>query len=44
MIDRRHELNGENVSGKVLVFPSGMGSFSGTAVLLEASRCDKSES
>lgn len=41
IIDRRHELCGKNVSGKVLVFPYGRGSVSGTTVLLEASRCDK---
>lgn len=39
--DRRHELYGKNASGKILVFPYGMGSVSGTTVLLEASRCDK---
>jgi len=39
--DRRHELHGKNVSGKVLVFPYGTGSVSGTTVLLEASRRNK---
>jgi len=39
--DKRHELYGENVSGKVLVFPYGRGSVSGTTVFLESIRQDK---
>lgn len=39
--DRRHELYGENVSGKILVFPYGKGSVSGTTVFLEAIRQGK---
>jgi len=39
--DRRHELYGKKVSGKILVFPRGKGSVSGTTVLLEAIRLDK---
>jgi len=39
--DRRHELHGKNVSGKVLVFPHGRGSVSGTTVLLESIRRNK---
>ena len=39
--DRRHELYGKSVSGKVLVFPYGVGSVSGTTVFLESIRCGK---
>lgn len=39
IIDRRHELCGEQVRGKVLVFPYGKGSTTGAIVLLEAVRC-----
>jgi len=41
IIDKRHELYGESISGKILVFPYGKGSVSGTTVLLEAIRCGK---
>lgn len=41
IIDRRHKLHGKKVSGKVLVFPCGKGSVSGTTVLLESIRLDK---
>lgn len=41
IIDRRHELYGKIVSEKVLVFPYGKGSVSGTTVLLEAIRRNK---
>jgi len=41
IVDKRHELWGKNVSGKILIFPYGRGSVSGTTVLLEAIRCDK---
>lgn len=39
IVDKRHELYGENVRGKVLVFPYGKGSTTGAIVLLEAVRC-----
>jgi len=38
VIDPRHDLFGERVSGKVLFFPCGKGSSSSSAVLLEAIR------
>jgi predicted aconitase with swiveling domain len=41
IVDKRHELWGKNVSGKILIFPYGRGSVSGTTVLLEAIRYDK---
>lgn len=41
IIDRRHELYGENVKGKVFVFPEGRGSTVGAAVILELVRCGK---
>lgn len=41
IIDKRHELFGQNVAGKVLVFPYGRGSTTGAIVLLEAVRCGK---
>jgi len=39
VIDKRHELYGESVAGRVLVFPYAKGSVSATTVLLEAVRC-----
>jgi predicted aconitase with swiveling domain len=39
IIDKRHELYGQQVKGKVLVFPYGKGSTTGAIVLLEAIRC-----
>jgi predicted aconitase with swiveling domain len=39
--NRRHGLYGKNVSGKVLVFPYGIGSTTSSATILEASRCNK---
>jgi len=41
IINRRHELYGENVSGKILVFPYGIGSSTSSATILEACRCNK---
>lgn len=41
IIDRRHPLSGEIVSGKVLVLPQGRGSCSASGVLLEAIRNGK---
>lgn len=37
--DVLHELHGQNVAGKVLVFPWGAGSSSGCGVLMEMLRC-----
>ncbi|SMB92251.1 predicted aconitase subunit 2 [Thermanaeromonas toyohensis ToBE] len=39
IIDKRHELYGQNVKGKVFVFPEGRGSTVGAAVILELVRC-----
>ncbi len=39
IIDKRHELYGQRVKGKVLVFPHGKGSTTGAIALLEAVRC-----
>lgn len=41
IINRRHDLYGENISGKILVFPHGIGSSTSSATILEASRCNK---
>jgi len=41
VVNRRHELYGANVSGKILVFPHGIGSSTTAATILEASRCSK---
>jgi predicted aconitase with swiveling domain len=38
LIDRRHDRCGEAVTGKVFVFPSGKGSSTGSAILLESIR------
>lgn len=38
IIDRRHECSGQNVKGKVFVFPTGRGSSTASAILLEAVR------
>jgi len=38
VIDRRHELSGANVTGKVFVFPTGRGSSTASAILLESIR------
>ena len=38
VIDRRHELSGANVAGKIFVFPTGRGSSTSSAILLEAIR------
>ncbi|NCF66956.1 MAG: DUF126 domain-containing protein [Anaerolineaceae bacterium] len=38
IIDRRHPSSGENVQGRVLVFPAGRGSSSASSILLEAVR------
>jgi len=35
IIDRRHELSGANVTGKVFVFPTGRGSSTSSAVLMQ---------
>jgi predicted aconitase with swiveling domain len=39
VIDPRHELYGQNIKGKVFVFPEGRGSTVGAAVILELVRC-----
>lgn len=39
IIDRRHELYGQQVRDKVLIFPYSKGSTTGAIVLLEAVRC-----
>lgn len=44
IINRRHELYGQNVSGRVFVFPHGTGSSTTAAAILEASRCRKAPS
>lgn len=36
IIDRHHELSGQNLTGRVLAVPSGRGSCSASGVLLEA--------
>ena len=38
IIDRRHELSGRNVAGRVFVLPGGRGSSTGSAILLESIR------
>ncbi len=38
VIDKRHELYGQNIKGKVLVYPEGRGSTVGAAVVLEIVR------
>jgi predicted aconitase with swiveling domain len=38
VIDRRHELAGRNLSGKIFVFPFGKGSSTASAILLEGIR------
>ena len=39
--DPRHELFGQSVAGKVLVFPFGKGSSTGSLIILELARVDK---
>ena len=36
VIDRRHELSGASVTGKVFVFPTGRGSSTSSAVLMQS--------
>jgi len=38
--DKRHELYGESISGKVLLFPFGKGSSTGSLMILELLRLD----
>jgi len=38
IIDRRHELSGRMVAGRILVVPGGRGSSTGSAILLESIR------
>ncbi len=42
VIDRKNELFGKSIIGKILVFPYGKGSSTSSAVFLEAVRCKKS--
>jgi predicted aconitase with swiveling domain len=37
--DKRHELFGKSISGKILVFPEGRGSTAGAIAILELARC-----
>ncbi|MHA2380380.1 MAG: aconitase X swivel domain-containing protein [Candidatus Thorarchaeota archaeon] len=37
--ERDHELKGQNVAGTVFVFPTGKGSSTTSAILLESVRC-----
>jgi predicted aconitase with swiveling domain len=37
--DRRHELYGKKIAGKVFVFPEGRGSTAGAIIILELARC-----
>ncbi len=39
--DPRHELIGKSISGKVLAFPFGKGSSTGSLIMLELARVDK---
>lgn len=39
--DPRHELFGESLAGKVLAFPFGKGSSTGSLIMLELARVDK---
>lgn len=40
IIEREHPLEGQDITGKVLIFPRGHGSSSSSGVLLEAIRCN----
>jgi len=40
--DVRHELKGENIAGRILVYPQGRGSTTGDLWMLELTRCGKS--
>jgi hypothetical protein len=40
--DVRHELKGESIAGRVLVYPYGRGSSTGDLWMLEVTRCGKS--
>ena len=37
--DKRHELYGKKIAGKVFVFPEGRGSTAGAIIILELARC-----
>jgi len=37
--DKRHELYGKQIAGKVLVFPEGRGSTAGALCMMELARC-----
>ena len=36
VIDRRHELSGSNVKGRIFVFPTGRGSSTASAILMQS--------
>jgi len=38
IIDKRHELFGQNIKGKVFIYPEGRGSTVGAAIMLELAR------
>ena len=38
VIDKWHELHGENIKGKIFVYPEGRGSTVGAAIMLELAR------
>lgn len=39
VIDKWHELYGENIKDKILIYPQGRGSTVGAAIILELARC-----
>ncbi len=41
IVDRRHELSGQNAAGRVFAFPHGRGSSTASAVLIESIRLGK---
>lgn len=40
VIDKWHDLYGENIKDRILVYPEGRGSTVGAAIILELARCD----
>lgn len=38
IIDKRHELFGQNIKGKIFIYPEGRGSTVGAAIMLELAR------
>jgi len=41
VIEKGHVLEGQNISGKILVFPNGKGSTVGSYVMLQLAKCGK---